>query len=428
MLTEKDKNQITKFVSMIYHDDNNSNYFICTYVGGDMLSKRTSIAEFNLKQISENDCYVSLNGFTGYHRRSKECRQINGIIFDLDYHTTTTDEHLDWLKKRTTMLLKDAIDEGDLYDPNIITDTGRGLQLLYLFEKAISYKIKGGTINERAIYAYNKIRETIEKQIENVLTKEDETLEIDKKVYDLSRIIRLPGTLNSRSNTKAYIAYISEDYYTFSDFYTKQKVLPDKEKTKKIGYAQKGLYNKNALNEARLNEMEKLQLIRKDHCEGFRNFMTFIYYNSAVQLYSQKEALAKTFTFCRNFGESNTPFSEAQIKAIARGIDNNSTNDFKGFYIITKEWIIDKLSITDEEAELIGLDKTVNARELKKRENAMKKKERNDKILEMADNNVARSDIAAAVGVTKRTVQNVLKTYGKTREYNSKVKVKKIAS
>lgn len=428
MLTEKDKNQINKFISMLYHDDNNSNYFICTYVGGDMFSTRTSIAEFNFKQVSENDCYISLNGFTGYHRRSKECRQINGILFDLDYHAATTNEHLDWLKKRTAMLLKDAINESRLYDPNIITDTGRGLQLLYLFEKAISYKIKGGAINERAIYAYNKIREKIEKQIENVLTEEDDTLEIDKKVYDLSRIIRLPGTFNSQANTKAYIVHSNEDYYSFSDFYTKPKKLPHKEKSQKTNSKQKRLRNKNALNEARLNEMEKLQLIRKDRCEGFRNFMAFIYYNSAVQLYGQKDALAKTFSFCKNFGESNTIFSEAQIKAIARGIDNNSTKDFKGFYIITKEWIIDKLSITDEEAELIGLDKAVNTRELKKRETAMRKKERNEKIIKMADESVKHSDIAMAVGVTKRTVQNVLKTYGKTREYNSNVKVKKIAS
>ena len=174
--------------------------------------------------------------------------------------------------------------------------------------------------------------------------------------------------------------------------------------------------------------MEQLQELRKGKLEGCRNYMTFIYYNSAVQLYGQKEALERTRAFCNNFGECNSSFTEAEIKAIARGIDKNTTKDFKGYYVITKEWIIEKLNITDEECSLLGITNPINSRELRKMKNAQAKKERNEKILELNDLNMKRIDIAKEVNVSLRTVQNVLKAHGKTREYNVNVNVQKNAS
>ncbi|MEE1011530.1 MAG: helix-turn-helix domain-containing protein [Acutalibacteraceae bacterium] len=425
MFTEKNKEEMHKFTSMLHHDDKNSNYFICQYIGGTMFSKRITAPEFSSEKASEEDCYISLNGFTGYHRKIKECRQINALVFDLDYHHKTSPEHLNWIKKRTLMLIQDAVNENRLYAANIITDTGRGLQIFYIFDASISYRTKDGKGNEKAMYAYKKIRQNIEKKLEAVLAEETDVLEMDNNVYDITRIVRLPGTLNTQSGSRAKMIYVNEDYYSFSDFYTptqkKQTPIKNKKHNKKFR-------SNEALNEARMIEMEKLQLIRKNNCEGFRNYMTFIYYNSAIQVYDKKEAIAKTYAFCKNFGESNTAFTESQIKAITRGIDNNKGTNFKGHYIITKEWIIEKLDITDEEAELIGLDKIINARQLKKRRNAELKKERNIRIIRMADENISRSDIAKEIGVSLRTVQSVLKNSGKTRGYTKNVNVQKNAS
>lgn len=46
----------------------------------------------------------------------------------------------------------------------------------------------------------------------------------------------------------------------------------------------------------------------------------------------------------------------------------------------------------------------------------------------MADENISRSDIAKEIGVSLRTVQNVLKNSGKTRGYTKNVNVQKNAS
>ena len=272
--------------------------------------------------------------------------------------------------------------------------------------------------------AYNRITDTIKTQIVSVLVEEEDVLELDKcTTNDLSRVIRIPGTMNSKSKTKANIVHINEDYYCFADFYKKKKSASDVPTPK----YQRRLKNKDALNLARIREMEKLQKIRKGNCEGYRNYMTFIYYNSAVQLYGQKEALERTNGFCRNFGDCSSSFTEAEIKAIARGIDKNSTKDFKGYYVITKEWILDKLNINDEERSLLGISKILNSRELKKMQTAQAKKERDNKILDLFALNMRRIDIAKEVNVSLRTVQNVLKTHGKTREYNVNVKVQKSA-
>ncbi len=426
MFTEQDKQEITTFISMLYHDDHDSNYFICN-LDDRMHSFRTSLSEFDISQVKENDCYISLNGFAGHHRKKEECRQINGIVFDLDYHHNVTEAEMEWMKKRSLQYILDAFSSGDLYEANIITDTTRGLQLIYLFENSISYRCKNSELNSKALYAYEKIRENIEGKIKAVLPEEN-SLEYDSNVHDISRIVRLPGTVNTKTGKKAHILHINEDYYVFTDFYTKKKKSSKDKSTIKVPREFKRLNNKTALNEARINELEKLQQIRKDNCEGYRNYMAFIYYNSAVQIYDRQEAVEKTQAFCHNFGRCDSSFGEAQIRAIIKGIDTNVTKDFKGYYIITKEWIIEKLNITDEEAELIGISKTINAREQKKKNNAKAKNERNARIIKMADENIKRSDIAKEVGVSLRTVQTVLKNSGKVRGYSANVNVQKSAS
>ena len=53
MLTDNDKKQIEQFISMLYHDDHDSNYFICHFKNGRMNSFRTSLDEFDMSQINE---------------------------------------------------------------------------------------------------------------------------------------------------------------------------------------------------------------------------------------------------------------------------------------------------------------------------------------------------------------------------------------
>ena len=308
MLNEANTKQIEKFISMLYHDDHDSNYFICHYKGGRMNSQRTSLEEFDISQVKEWDCYISLNGFAAYHRKQKECRQINGIVFDLDYHTPAKSEFLEWIKGKNLNCIMDAVADKKLAEPNIITDTSRGLQLIYIFENSIAYYCKDSSINSKAIYAYDKIRESIEKQIADILPK-DNPLDIDKNVYDITRIVRLPGTINSKTGKRTHLIHTNEDYYSFSDFYSEKETTTEikaPSTPKSAGYKR---CNQTELQKLRIEELEKLKQIRGENCEGYRNYMTFIYYNSAVQIYDRDTAVKKTFDFADNFCSGTEAFS-----------------------------------------------------------------------------------------------------------------------
>ena len=156
--------------------------------------------------------------------------------------------------------------------------------------------------------------------------------------------------------------------------------------------------------------------------------MTFIYYNSAVQIYDKDTAVTKTFEFCNKFPTGTEPFSNAQIKTIIRNIDKNKTKEYKGHYIITKEWIFEKLAITDIEAKQIGITNNFNSRAKKKQQNQLKKAERNDKIITMTKEGIKHSDIAKQLGISLRTVQTVLKINGLTRDYGVNVNVQNNAA
>ena len=412
---------------MLYHDDHDSNYFICHYKDGKMNFTRTSLEEFDITQVKERDCYISLNGFAAYHRKQKECRQINGIVFDLDYHVPATESFLKWIKRKNLDCIMDAVADKKLAEPNIITDTSRGLQLIYLFDTSISYYCKDSIINDKAIYAYEKIRETIEKQIAEALPEEN-PLDIDKNVYDVTRIVRLPGTINRKTGKRAYIVHTNEDYYSFSDFYTKKEAEPETKISSPANLAGYKRCNQTELQRLRIEELEKLQQLRRENCEGYRNYMTFVYYNSAVQIFDKDTAVKKTFDFAGNFCDGNEPFTKTQVKAIIRNIDNNIAKDYRGHYIITKAWIVDKLAITDIEAKQLGLSKAINSRARKKQANQAAKTERNSKIIEMASGGIKHSDIAIELNISLRTVQTVLKKGGLTRNYTTNVNVQKNAA
>ena len=425
MFSEKRKEDIEKFVSAIMHDDHVSNYFICHYAEGSMHSLRTSRTEFSLEQVKEKDCYFSLNGFAGYHRKSDECRQINGIVIDLDYHEASTKAFRRWIVGRNLAVILDAVDAGDIPAPNIITNTGRGIQLLYLFENSISYFTKSGETNEKAIFAYKRIQEEIMRKV-NAVFPEDDGLEIDRNVNDVSRVVRIPGTKNSKSDTVASIVYTNDEYYSFSDFFKKKDTSNKNAPINKSSV--KGFYGIKELQQARIHELEKLVELRNGNCEGYRNYMALLYYNAAVQIHEKDEAKKMLSDFCKKFNPGTSPFTKSQINAIIRSVDSNKTAGYSGYYIFTKQWIIEHLAITEDEANAIGFSTCINKRERTKQKNRQNKQERNTKIIQMHNSGVIHSDIAKALGISLRTVQTVIKNAGLARAYSATINVQKNAA
>ena len=413
------------FFSMLFHDDKNSNYIIQSFkkTNKGKFCRVAKAKDLPYVQIPIKNIYISINGFCGLSRKTEECRQINAIFFDLDCHCKNTKE-VDWGIEHTYLALKDAIEEKRLHKPNLIINTGRGLHLYYIFEKSIPYRLTDKSVNEKGLKIRESIIKSISNYIQDVLEGEKCILKIDTKVSDISRIARIPGTKNTSARKITKILDYDEDYYTFKELLkppknksssenkpaSENKPSP-KKKTKNNEFGQ-------ALHTIRLAELEKLQEYRNFDCRGCREYMCFVYYNSAVQVYDKEIAYNKLVAFRNKFDDARA-VPNSQLKALAGCIDRNKGSGYEGFYKLKKDWIIQNLGITPDEIAELGLFK-LSKQELKKQQNKIDKQAQAMQVVELAANGMKHQTIADTVGISKRKVQYILKAAGVTRGYNRK--------
>lgn len=401
------------FSEILFHDDKNSNYIIQKFKPEtDKIYEVVKAKDFLDKKLdSDEDVYITINGFCGRRRTTNRCRQINALFFDLDAHSINT-KNAKWEIEHTYLSLKDAIDENRLKKPNLIINTGRGLHLYYIFEKSIPYRLTDNSVNEKGLKIREIIIKSISDDIQAVLKESDSMLELDTKVSDISRIARIPGTKNSKSNTETKIIDYDMDYYTFEELLkpkTQKKKPVPKKKIKNNEFGQ-------ALHISRLDSLEKLQEYRNFDCTGYREYMCFAYYNAAVQVYDRETAYNKLKAFRDKFNDVRA-VPDCQLKALANCIDRNEGCDYESFYKLRNDWFVQHLAITPDEIAELGMFQ-LSKRELKKQQNKINKQEQAMQVIELAANGMKHQLIAETVGISKRTVQNILKNAGLTREYN----------
>lgn len=330
----------------------------------------------------------------------------------IDCHTQT-DGALDWEILHAYSAIIEAVASNVLLKPNIIVNSGRGLQLYYIFEKSIPYRLSDKSVNINGLKVRENIINTISFQLKNILNDADSSLTLDTKVNDISRIVRIPGTMNTNANRVAQILNYDDDYYCFSDFYNLK--MPTKITVERKARTTTTPSFSCALHNIRISEIKALQKYRNYNCKGCRELMCFIFYNSAVQIHDKATAYDMLVNFRNKFDEPDG-VSDSQLKTLAKCVDENKGNNYKGFYMLTKDWIIQQLNITQNEIEELGLFK-LSKRELTKQQNRIDKRKQKTQVIDLANSGMSRQAIADTVGISKRTVQNILKDAGKTRKY-----------
>lgn len=399
------------FSSMIFHDDKNSNYIIQKFKSG-KFCEVVKANELPDAEIPKEDVYISINGFCGYTRKSYQCRQINALFFDLDFHDEEYTKEVGWGVDHTYLSLKDAIESNRLKKPNLIINTGRGLHLYYIFKNSIPYRLTDNSVNEKGLKIRDSIIKSISDDIQAVLKEANCILELDTKVSDIARLARIPGTINSNTKTVTKIIDYDEDYYTFEELLKPNKKKPaPKKKIKNNEFGQ-------ALHTIRLAELEKLQEYRNFDCRGCREYMCFAYYNAAVQVYDRETAYNKLVAFRNKFDDVHA-VPDSQLKALTDCIDRNKGSDYEGFYKLKNDWFVQHLAITPDEIAELGLFK-LSKQELKKQQNKIDKQAQAMQVIELAANGMKHQTIADTVGISKRKVQYILKAAGVTRGYNRK--------
>ena len=417
------KNDQDMFLSLLYHDSQKGHAIRFT-LSADKLHKRT-FASKDPKKIAYDgkkyNAYSTINTFRGMRRLSNEVFNYGCIYMDFDGHDLSA-EVLEKQIRITEKLLSRAFDKEEMLPPTIITETGRGLGLFYIFDKSIANIDK----NKGVIDYMHAVREKLYKRYDELLTCNGILLNMDPAVLDDARVARMPGTVNQNNGKTCHIIFWNHEgektrYCSLSDIYRvcglDRYNRKKEKKTETKWYKFSDLRDKYFLKK-RIDSLMKIQENDNYECNNRRDLICFILYSAAKQTMGRDQAVSFLNDFNNKF---KRPLCKAEIDNIIRVTDRNKCDGYEGYYRLTNKWIIEKLSLTESETEACGLGASRRKieREEAKKKTAEKRKTRREQIkgYAISHSDMTYSEIADRCGVSDRTVKRYLKDMGITR-YN----------
>ena len=401
------------FVETLTHDDRDSSYIVAWSDRGQWHQRPFKAHDVSLDGIPRHaSVYLTRNGFVGGKRETELCRQVNAMMFDIDCHNPG-------FRKVVPCVLEaigHAVSDGRLPDPNLMVDTGRGVQVYYVLESSISFKASNGELNDKGLAYYKDVEEALANTVKRVIS-EVEGAEFDSSVLEYTRVGRVPGTFNDKANRWCTLVSSSHSYYTLRDL----KKFGTKSAYSNLKKAQKvRATRRSSLLTARLSGIERLQKHRGARCVGSRENMCFVYYNTATQLYGPDKALSLAQEFNSRF---TSPLPQSDIALIAKTVDKNVVlygihKGEQGFYPLKANTVVEKLFMTNEEMRTIQFfgSKRQRDRAAAKKEHEEKRRTRNERIVHLFKMGFTQQQVAFRTGCSKRTVALVLKENGVARK------------
>lgn len=280
-------------------------------------------AELREVDLTGENIYITLNTFFKPYRRLECIKELNALFIDLDYYKTK------FTKEQIIMNL-----EGDYFNKiipatNYILDSGRGLALIWLINKVPSQALPLWKAIEE--YLYNQLKE----------------FGADRQALDATRILRVPGSINSKSKT--VVSIIDEYDYIYDLREIQKEFLPElklkekkKGRPKKINY----VYRERSLYYARIHDITKLCELREYDLRGHREIILFLYrYYLCSFTEDTKKALEDVLELNSMF---ISPLKENEVIRATRSaekcyLDKNKEYKYKN------ETLIDVLEITEYE-------------------------------------------------------------------------------
>lgn len=226
------------------------------------------------------DLYVSQNTFFKPERTLESLRYLNALYIDIDYYKT------DYRKESVLYFLQKDFFGTKVPVPSYVIDSGRGLYLVWLIERVPSMALNLWKAME--YYLYEQLKE----------------FGADRKALDPTRVLRIIGSINSKSGTEVKV--IDKYDYRYDLKTLKLEYLPEvikkpmrtnKNKGKVIRY-----FNEFSLYKGRIDDIEKLCEIREYDLEGYREEILFLYrYYNCMELQDNELALEKTIELNSKF-------------------------------------------------------------------------------------------------------------------------------
>lgn len=419
-------------------DETTDGYISLIEIGSEALDGQKVIRVYNtqlksLKTIVEDtegreDTYISPNTYFVPKRSGSNIRQYRSLFIDLD-----VEKYGKHSKKETMTHIANLVKQNKIPEPSMIADSGRGFHLYFRIKNAPKQAIQ--TFQELEDYLYYQLKE----------------LGADLSATDSARVLRLPGTINSRNKATCKIVSINKDieysmyelreqYLNYIEHKQKKIIKTQEVKTKKE-FTVRNIYNSYSLHITRAEDITTLCKLRGYDVEGFRNFILHCFsYWTGIYVRDQDRLLHEVAAFNETF-KSSLPDSE--VKGVCRSI-NKAIEKFidyeqgarsglikrvtqgmrdKSGYWYTNKTLIRRLQITEIEQQSM---KTIIGTEEKYRRSNEKRYPRNEagltsrqqakqNMLERLANlrkenpEMSHKSLAEMLGVTRQYVSELLK-------------------
>ena len=350
--------------------------------------------ELKETDLTGENIYITLNTFFKPCRRLECIKELNFVYIDLDYYKTK------YTKEQVIMNLEANYFNKIIPTTNYIIDSGRGLALLWNINKVPS----------QALPLWKAIQEYLYHQLKE--------FGADRQALDATRILRVPGSINSKSKT--VVSIIDEYDYIYDLREIQKEYLPElKPKEKKKGRPKKVnyVYRERSLYFARIQDITKLCELREYDLRGHREIILFLY---RYYLCSFTEDVQKAL---EDVLELNSmfiyPLKEKEVIRATRSaekcyLDNNKEYRYKN------DTLIELLEITEDEE--IQMSTIISKTEYKRRNNEYNKKKYKEKLKvegklsKKEEVKVRREKIKdlLAEGLSQKEIYNLLKISKRT--------------
>ena len=243
-----------------------------------------------LKQdFDKEDVYISMSTFYKPMRRIETIKEIGNLFLDLDTYNTK------FTKTQILMNLEENYFNRSIPIPNLIIDSGRGLTLVWSIEK----------VPYMALPLWKSIQEYLYSQLKE--------FGADRKALDATRVLRVAGSINSKSGTRVTILEKYEYKYTLREI--QREFLPDldENKSKKKGRPKKVVYvhRERSLYQGRILDLVKLCELRNYDVKGQRETILFLYRYYLCYFYEdEQKALEDVLELNKDFIQ---PLSEKEV-------------------------------------------------------------------------------------------------------------------